>query len=266
MQRVLKYPLIVKRLMGNSGESHPDYHDLNYVHETLLDLNNYINRTKADMERTIKPMEILQAQLDGRRISLPRKLSDYGALLMDCMASRWGDITSSNRHKIHIFVFNMAVVVFEMTANETPTRQIWNMHVQEISPGPVKKMAGLRIFGTNGYEIKLKVKLGSGDQTVLLKSEKDAKDFVEKIKFAKTKCEVGGDEWELCDVPSDQDTGELPTCCACQKLFHGIKSQGYRNRKRPAERIFVHGKCIAKIDSGELELKGYRLSTNSFCA
>ena len=255
MQRVLKYPLIVKRLMENSGEAHPDYLDLKYVHETLLDLNSYINRTKADMERTIIPMELLQRQLNGRNIRLARKLDEFGGVLMDCMATKWSDHSSSAKHKIHIFVFNLAVVVFEMTSAGTPTKQIWNMPVQDISPGNIKKIAGLRIFVTNGYEIKLRVLLGSGDQTVLLKSEKDAKDLKGKIEAAKVKYELGGDEYDLCDVPCDFAKGELPICCACQKLFHGIKSQGYK--KRGSEKIFVHGKCISRVNSGELKVQGY---------
>ena len=252
MQRVLKYPLIVKRLIENSGESHPDFEDLNYVNETLLDLNSYINKTKADMERSIKPMERLQQQLDKREIQQSRKLSTYGGLLMDCMASRWGDKSSGKNSKIHIFVFNLAVVVFEMSSDGLPIRQLWNMPIKDVSPGKITKKTGF--LSTNGYEIKLRFSVGSGEQTTLLKTEKDAKDFKGKIELAKTKFNMGGDEYDLCDVPSDFEHGELPICCACKKLFHGIKSQGYL--KRGTDDVYVHGKCIEKIRSGEYNIQG----------
>jgi guanine nucleotide exchange factor VAV len=110
MQRVLKYPLIVQRLIQKSGENHPDYSALKDVLDTLLDLNQYINKTKFDVERTINPMQSLQVKIDiNPKIRLENKLSEYGGLLFDGNAVKWSDYKVQAPNKIYIFVLNLAL-------------------------------------------------------------------------------------------------------------------------------------------------------------
>ena len=249
MQRVLKYPLIVDRLMKKSGKNHPDYKELEYVHETLLDLNSYINQTKCDMERTIKPVAALQAKIDQEKIRLPKKLEEYGGLILDCTVAKWGEQSSTQTRKIHVYVFNLAIVAFELDNNLRPRKMIWNMDIKHITPGNAEKRSGLRLLRGKEFEVRLKTTLGSGDQTVVFKQEKAATDFQKSIQKAKAKFEKGGCDFELCDVPACP--GELPTCCACQKLFHGMKSQGFRKINDPE--IFVHEKCLDDVRNGRVK-------------
>ena len=201
MQRVLKYPLIVDRLMKKSGPEHPDYKELEYVHETLLDLNSYINQTKCDMERTIKPVQALQSKIDRQGIRLPKKLDDYGGLILDCTVAKWGEQSSTQNRKIHVYVFNIAIFAFEMDNFLNPRKMIYYMDIKHINPGKAEKRTGLRLFTGKEFEVRLKVTLGSGDQTVVFKQEKLANDFQSRILKAKVKFEKGGCDFELCDVP-----------------------------------------------------------------
>ena len=88
-----RYPLIVERLMKASGKDHTDYQELTTVLEDLVDLNQYINQTKADMQQTIKPMMEFQALINASKmnVSMVPSTSVLGRFLADQNVLKWND-------------------------------------------------------------------------------------------------------------------------------------------------------------------------------
>jgi hypothetical protein len=143
---------------------------------------------------------------------------------------------------------NKAVFVFEMTQINKPFKLIWFMPIQNINPSPAVQKR-FSIFGKNGFEVKLNATIGNGDDFVLWKSIEEAEKFKKEIEKAKSLYKHGLPDYELCDVPGNG--AELPTCSACNKLFHGIKCKGY---KKIGTKNIVHGECIEKIRLGDLKI------------
>ena len=79
--------------MKASGKDHTDYRELTTVLDDLVDLNQYINQTKADMQQTIKPMMEFQALINASKmnISMVPSTSVLGRFLADQNVLKWSD-------------------------------------------------------------------------------------------------------------------------------------------------------------------------------
>lgn len=103
MQRVLKYPLLLKELIKNTPETHPDKAALAQALAAVQDLAKFINDTKKDHDN-LKNMVASLKQYVGK------PLQEFGSLVKD------GDLmhkTESPRDKLklrYIFLFSKALV------------------------------------------------------------------------------------------------------------------------------------------------------------
>ena len=79
--------------MKASGKDHTDYRELTTVLDDLVDLNQYINQTKADMQQTIKPMMEFQALINASKmnVSMVPSISVLGRFLADQNVLKWSD-------------------------------------------------------------------------------------------------------------------------------------------------------------------------------
>lgn len=104
MQRILKYPLLLKELIKHTSASHADKAGLANAHVAVEELAKYINDTK-------KEQETLKSIIAGVKNYSGRPLQSYGQLVRD------GDVTyrlqtSKDRAKIrYAFLFNNGIVV-----------------------------------------------------------------------------------------------------------------------------------------------------------
>ena len=264
MQRILRYPLIVERLMKVSKKEHPDYIDLQKVKEDLDDLSQYINQTKADMDQTVKPVKdltkIVSLSSDIRVKSLP-DLNTLGRLLLDICITKWVEGNNSYKHSeqrdIRVLVFNMHVIVLQLNRNiVTHTKNIekliWESKIEKInwvSPTiEIKPRTGMARFALNhrdSHSISLRT-LNQG-MKIESKNENDLKEFMRAIIEAKKLLDAGIDknkklQFQLTDIP--KPPGVLPQCSRikCRKLLQGLKMQGYQSVTNPKH--FVHGACL----------------------
>jgi len=268
MQRILRYPLIVERLMKASGKDHTDYRELTTVLDDLVDLNQYINQTKADMQQTIKPMMEFQALINASKmnISMVPSISVLGRFLADQNVLKWSDndrITykPSQFSAIRVMVFNTHFMAMQISITKRHVEKIiWIKPIEMVQVSDVKVKQGVlnTLFGRQEYQLSVLSKNhGHSPQTLTFKDEKKANLLRKSILDAKSSLLAGRDRdgvivYRLADVPKLE--GVLPQCCRtnCRKLFHGIKMQGYQSLANP--RIFVHRKCLeAVINQGRFQ-------------
>jgi hypothetical protein len=112
MQRILKYPLLLKELIKHTPEAHPDKSKLIIAREEVEALAKYINDTKKDFDN----MKKMVASLKGYTGARP--LSEYGALVKD------GDLMfkhEQGKEKLklrYVFMFSNAII---LTKEKGPT-------------------------------------------------------------------------------------------------------------------------------------------------
>jgi hypothetical protein len=99
-----------------------------------------------------------------------------------------------------------------------------------------------RIFAHREFEFSLTNSHTSKTPKLQVRSRLEAENIIKAINNAKAALEIGSAKgYELCDV--EIRPGELPTCSACKKYFHGKLSQGYKP-SGGRRGIFVHAQCI----------------------
>lgn len=84
MQRMLKYPLLLKELIGSTKASHPEYGNLRKALLAVQDVAKYINETKRDNENLETITQLQHALKDyepGSAGCLP--LIEYGKYVID---------------------------------------------------------------------------------------------------------------------------------------------------------------------------------------
>ena len=51
MQRILKYHMLLQRLVGQTASHHEEYHSIQQAYDCMLDVSEYINEVKRDSEQ-----------------------------------------------------------------------------------------------------------------------------------------------------------------------------------------------------------------------
>jgi guanine nucleotide exchange factor VAV len=82
MQRILKYHLLLDKLVQNTAVNHDDYKGLQRAKESMIDVAHYINEVKRDCEQLNVIKKVRESIID---LNLPggNELSQYGRLLLD---------------------------------------------------------------------------------------------------------------------------------------------------------------------------------------
>lgn len=105
MQRILKYPLLLKELIKHTPEAHPDKARLIIAKEEVDALAKYINDTKKDFDNLKKMVASLKGYTGAR------PLSEYGSLVKD------GDLMfkhEQGKEKLklrYVFMFSSAIIL-----------------------------------------------------------------------------------------------------------------------------------------------------------
>eukprot|EP01086_Lenisia_limosa_P006836 TRINITY_DN26005_c0_g1_i1.p1 TRINITY_DN26005_c0_g1~~TRINITY_DN26005_c0_g1_i1.p1 ORF type:complete len:304 (+),score=45.25 TRINITY_DN26005_c0_g1_i1:33-914(+) len=117
VQRVCKYPLLLRELLKATNEDHPDYFNLteglNKIRKTV-DMINERHRERQNLERVSRVAQMLDNVPDNFQLIHPqRRLLKEG----DCDVSSGGKL-----HPRHIFLFNDIVLIVKMKKNSAKFR------------------------------------------------------------------------------------------------------------------------------------------------
>lgn len=109
MQRILKYHLLLEKLIEFTDRNHEDYNDLKRAREAMLDVAGFINETARDTEH-INVIKKLNDNIVEWNDSPECKLEKYGRLLRDGELR----IKAHNDNKVrnrYVFIFDKCMII-----------------------------------------------------------------------------------------------------------------------------------------------------------
>ncbi|XP_056010731.1 proto-oncogene vav-like isoform X7 [Ostrea edulis] len=250
MQRVLKYHLLLRELIKQSGKQADDKDTLEMGLEAMMDLSLYVNEVKRDNE-TLQLINEIQNSIGDLQMYLPKTpanttLKDYGRLQKD------GELKVKNHtdNKIrirYIFLFDKVMLMCKArmvdrlfsgesySFKEAIILAVYKVHDQQ----PANRETQRRGEKWNSSFIMAK-KDGSNAFSFFAKTEDMKAKWIDAIRLA----------LENASPPQGinyvMHTFEEPTeCTVCGKLLRGVFFQGYKCTD-PGSDISVHKECIGK--------------------
>lgn len=115
MQRILKYHLLLEKLIENTEHGHEEYLDLKRAREAMLDVAGYINEVARDSEH-IAVIRKLQEQFVDCHLPVDVDLVCYGRLIKDgeIKIKPHADQRTKSRY---VFIFDKAMFVCKQLKN-----------------------------------------------------------------------------------------------------------------------------------------------------
>eukprot|EP01117_Protostelium_nocturnum_P012808 TRINITY_DN4745_c0_g1_i1.p1 TRINITY_DN4745_c0_g1~~TRINITY_DN4745_c0_g1_i1.p1 ORF type:complete len:767 (-),score=332.45 TRINITY_DN4745_c0_g1_i1:38-2041(-) len=125
VQRVPRYELLLKEMVKNTGEDHPDFKDLFQALFRIQDINKQINDSKRNSENLEKIIEI-QKKLETNNLVAPhRKLikegglykqkTSFGGVMSDLFRSKLG----YEADNVYLYLFNDVIVLARLKSLPT---------------------------------------------------------------------------------------------------------------------------------------------------
>lgn len=138
MQRVLKYPLLIKELIKSTPESHPDKKRLIQTQQDVKELAEHINQTKKDYDA-------LNNVIDSLKKYKGPNLRDIAPLVKDGDLKVKKEDSKEKLKDCYVFLFQSAVIfsyakgvnfVFQKMIDLTADMEVadvpfWNLHKEE---------------------------------------------------------------------------------------------------------------------------------------
>ncbi|GJQ72601.1 hypothetical protein Trydic_g1266 [Trypoxylus dichotomus] len=235
MQRVLKYHLLLERLIELTDTKHEEYKDLKRARECMLDVAEYINEYARDTEQLTV---IKQVRENITNWDNTKSLEHYGKLIKD------GEIKikphDDGKLRIrYVFIFQKCMILCKsLKDNKFMYRDMLNFHditVDEGNSRPVLSQNArwsyqwilVKNVQQTGYTCSVR--------TPELKAQmiKALRDCINNIKLSSIKT---SHKYEMF-------TFEKPmTCTHCSKYLKGLIYQGYKCKECG---IGVHKECIS---------------------
>ena len=78
MQRILKYHMLLQRLVQQTPTTHEDYHGISQAYDCMLDVSEFINEVKRDSEQLDLIKDIQNSITDWNIQDINMELKDYG--------------------------------------------------------------------------------------------------------------------------------------------------------------------------------------------
>nr|XP_034300284.1 guanine nucleotide exchange factor VAV2-like isoform X5 [Crassostrea gigas] len=245
MQRVLKYHLLLRELIKQSGKQAEDKDSLEQGLEAMMDLSLYVNEVKRDNE-TLQLIEEIQSSIGDLQMPANTTLKDYGRLQKD------GELKVKNHtdNKIrirYIFLFDKVMLMCKAkmvdrlfsgesySFKEAIILAVYKVQDQQ----PANRETQRRGDKWNSSFVMGK-KDGSNAFSFFAKTEDMKAKWIDAIKLA----------LENASPPQGinyvMHTFDQPTeCSVCGKLLRGVFFQGYKCTD-PGSDIAVHKECIGK--------------------
>ncbi|XP_032597195.1 protein vav isoform X1 [Drosophila grimshawi] len=243
MQRILKYHLLLDKLVKETSPLHEDYRSLERAKDAMIDVSQYINEVKRDSDHLVIIQKVKDSIFD---LNLPQNGNDllqYGRLLLD------GDLHikahEDQKTKMrYAFVFDKILILVKALHIKTGDMQYTYRDSHNLADYRVEQSHSRRTLGRDTrfkYQLLLARKSAKTAFTLYLKSEH------ERDKWRKALTEA----MESLDPPGCRNTDhkmeiytfDAPTTCRhCSKFLKGRIHQGYRCK---VCQISVHRGCIS---------------------
>ncbi|XP_049311757.1 protein vav isoform X1 [Bactrocera dorsalis] len=244
MQRILKYHLLLDKLVKETSPVHEDYRALERAKEAMIDVSQYINEVKRDSDHLVIIQKVKDSIIDLHL--LPNGTNDllqYGRLLLDGELHIKAHEDQKTKLR-YAFVFDKILILVKPLHTKMGDMQYTYRDSHYLSEYRVEQSHTRRTLGRDTRfkcQLLLARKSGKTAFTLYLKSEP------ERDKWRKALTEA----MENLDPPGCRNTDHkmeiytfdaATTCRHCSKFLKGRIHQGYRCK---VCEIAVHKGCIS---------------------
>ncbi|KAB0802707.1 hypothetical protein PPYR_04893 [Photinus pyralis] len=238
MQRILKYHLLLEKLIELTDPNHEEYQELKRAREVMLDVAGYINEAARDSEH-LAVIKKLQENIVEWDVSSEIKLENCGRLIKDAELKIKAHDDQKIRNR-YVFIFDKVMILCkQIKGNQFAYRDM--LHLPEYRIENFNNRALLNREARWSYQWHLVKHNQSIAYTIyarsieikekMIKALRDAVDNVRPASLARTNHRF------------EMHTFSKPvTCNRCSKYLKGLIFQGYRCRVCD---IAIHKECIA---------------------
>lgn len=234
MQRVLKYHLLLEKLVHETQPTHDEFRGLERAKEAMVDVAQYINEVKRDSEVLVLLKNVQESILEWELPS-GMQLKDYGRLLLDGELRIKGHDDQKIRSR-YVFVFDTLMLMCKpVKDNQYSYRGVVRLCEYRVEETAARRVLRADARWAAGW---LLVRRGEGCVYTLYARTDDARrKWIAAIREAIDNLEPSG--CRSTDHKFTLHTFDKPlTCHHCSKFLKGRIFQGYK--------CSVCGSCVHK--------------------
>lgn len=230
MQRILKYHLLLDKLVQHTAPSHDDYVGLTRAKECMVDVAQYINEVKRDCEQLNVIKNVREGIID---LNLPdgNDLSQYGRLLLDGDINIKAHEDQKHKHR-YAFIFEKILILVKSTTRLGEIQHTFR-ECHNLAEYRIENVHSRKTLGRDArfkYTLLLARKSNETAFTLYMKTENDREKWLKALNEAMLMIEPLG--CKNTDHNFVLFTFEKPmTCRHCSKFLKGLIHQGYRCKK-----------------------------------
>ncbi|KAH8362417.1 hypothetical protein KR200_006622, partial [Drosophila serrata] len=245
MQRILKYHLLLDKLVKETSPQHEDYRSLERAKEAMIDVSQYINEVKRDSDHLVIIQKVKDSIFDLHLLQNGNgcDLLQFGRLLLDGELN----IKAHEDQKVKLryaFVFDKILIMVKALHIKTGDMQYTYRDSHNLADYRVEQGPSRRLLGRDTrfkYQLLLARKSGKTAFTLYLKTEPERDKWRKALTEAMESLEPFG--CRSTDHKMEIFTFDQPTTCRhCCKFLKGRIHQGYRCK---VCQISVHKGCIS---------------------
>ncbi|XP_055630616.1 protein vav isoform X2 [Toxorhynchites rutilus septentrionalis] len=242
MQRILKYHLLLDKLVQETSPSHDDFRGLERAKEAMVDVAQYSNEVKRDSEHLVVIQKVKESILD---LNMPNgnNLEQYGRLLLDGDLHIKAHEDQKTKHR-YAFVFEKVMILVKNSNAKIGDGQYVFREAHNLQDYRVEICHSRRTLGRDGrlkYSLLLARKTQSTAFTLYMKTEEERDKWKRAFDLAMEVIDPIG--CRNTDHRFFVHTFEAPVICRhCSKFLKGKIHQGYRCKSCE---IVVHRGCIS---------------------
>lgn len=242
MQRILKYHLLLDKLVHETSPSHEDYRGLERAKEAMVDVAQFTNEVKRDCEHLIVIQKVRESIFD---LNLPsgNDLQQYGRLLLDGDLNIKAHEDQKTKHR-YAFIFEKLMILVKNSSTRIGDGQYTFREAHNLAEYQTEVPHSRKTMGRDArfkFQLLLAQKSGATAFTLYMKTEAERHKWTKALKEAMDSIEPPG--CKTTDHKFNITTFETPlTCRHCSKFLKGLLHQGYKCK---VCEICVHKGCIS---------------------
>ncbi|XP_053666591.1 protein vav [Anopheles marshallii] len=242
MQRILKYHLLLDKLVQETVPTHDDFRGLERAKEAMVDVAQYSNEVKRDSEHLIVIQKVKESISD---LNLPNgnNLEQYGRLLLDGDLNIKAHEDQKMKHR-YAFVFEKVMILVKNSNTKIGEAQYSFREAHNLLDYRIEILNSRRTLGRDGrlkYSLLLARKTQATAFTLYMKTEEEREKWKRAFETAMETLEPVG--CKNTDHKFLIHTFDTPVICRhCSKFLKGKIHQGYRCK---VCEIIVHRGCIS---------------------
>ncbi|CAG9815552.1 unnamed protein product [Phaedon cochleariae] len=237
MQRILKYHLLLEKLIENTDPNHEEFNDLRRAREAMIDVAAYIDEATRDNQQ-LEIINNLQDTITEWHLTSNQRLTDYGHLILDASLKIKTHEDQKTRNR-YVFIFDKCILICkQLKGNQFAFRDLINVadyHVDEIHSRPI-----LNREARTSYQFYLVKNDNQNAFTILVRTIELKKQIIKAINDALDNLhpkalQRTSHKFEL------QTFADPVQCLFCSKYLKGLIYQGY---KCSTCETYAHKGCI----------------------